>query len=174
MLLFTEFSEQSPAELGLPGILWDELLDNAADEAIGHSFIDKLFQRDRGASKGWVIKKTLQDNCLRSKWVKSMNDSGVELNPRSAYRYGLKVEKALELLAVLAHISGGFPLRAWELLVIRHESRRSVHMNYRHFCSGQLRAAQGRLRVDSGRLSLHSPELAGSPPRAHLLVAPIL
>ncbi|KAH7459294.1 hypothetical protein FOMA001_g20080 [Fusarium oxysporum f. sp. matthiolae] len=39
-----------------------------------------------------------------------------------AYRYGLRIEKALELLAVLAHISGGFPLRAWELLVVRHRN----------------------------------------------------
>ncbi|KAG4279191.1 hypothetical protein FPRO04_13665, partial [Fusarium proliferatum] len=57
LLLFTEYSEQSPAELGLPGIPWDQLLDNAANETIGHSFIDTLFQRDGGASKGWVIKK---------------------------------------------------------------------------------------------------------------------
>jgi hypothetical protein len=30
--------------------------------------------------------------------------------------------KALELLAVLAHTSGGFPLRSWELLVIWHRN----------------------------------------------------
>jgi hypothetical protein len=122
LLLFTEFSKQSSAELRLPNIPWDQLLDNAADETIGHSFIDKLFQRDGGSSKGWVIKKVLQDSCLRSKWVKSINDSGVEINSKMAYRYGLKVEKTMELLVVLAHISGGFPLRAWELLVIRHRN----------------------------------------------------
>ncbi|KAF5268072.1 hypothetical protein FOXYS1_1041 [Fusarium oxysporum] len=55
LLLFTEYSEQTPAELGLPEIPWDQLLDNAADETIGHSFIDKLFQHDGGASKGWVV-----------------------------------------------------------------------------------------------------------------------
>jgi hypothetical protein len=59
LLFFTEFSEQSPAELGLPEIPWDELLDNAADETVRHSFIDKLFQHDGGASRGWVIKKIL-------------------------------------------------------------------------------------------------------------------
>ena len=122
LLLFTEFFEQSPAELGLPEIPWDELLDNAADETVGHSFIDKLFQHDGGASRGWVIKKILQNNGLRAKWVTSMNDGGMELNSRLAYRYGLKVEKALELLAVLAHMSSGFPLRAWELLVVRHRN----------------------------------------------------
>ncbi|WKT53675.1 hypothetical protein QSH57_004259 [Fusarium oxysporum f. sp. vasinfectum] len=122
LLLFTEYSEQSPAELGLPGIPWDQLLDNAANETIGHSFIDTLFQRDCGASKGWVIKKVLQDSSLRSKWIKSIGDNGVEINLRMAYRYGLRIEKALELLAVLAHISGGFPLRAWELLVVRHRN----------------------------------------------------
>jgi hypothetical protein len=122
LLLFTEYSEQSPAELGLPGIPWDQLLDNAANETIGHSFIDTLFQRDGGASKGWVIKKVLQDSSLRSKWIKSIGDNGVEINLRMAYRYGLRIEKALELLAVLAHISGGFPLRAWELLVVRHRN----------------------------------------------------
>ncbi|WKT54486.1 Helicase superfamily 1/2, ATP-binding domain [Fusarium oxysporum f. sp. vasinfectum] len=122
LLLFTEYSEQSPAELGLPEIPWDQLLDNAANETIGHSFIDTLFQRDGGASKGWVIKKVLQDSSLRSKWIKSIGDNGVEINLRMAYRYGLRIEKALELLAVLAHISGGFPLRAWELLVVRHRN----------------------------------------------------
>ncbi|KAG7416705.1 hypothetical protein Forpi1262_v016777 [Fusarium oxysporum f. sp. raphani] len=122
LLLFAEYSEQSPAELGLPEIPWDQLLDNAANETIGHSYIDTLFQRDGGARKGWVIKKVLQDSSLRSKWIKSMNDNGVEINSKMAYRYGLRIEKALELLAVLAHISGGFPLRAWELLVVRHRN----------------------------------------------------
>ncbi|KLP03469.1 Uncharacterized protein Y057_10530 [Fusarium fujikuroi] len=122
LLLFTEYLEQSPAELGLPEIPWDQLLDNAANETIGHSFIDTLFQRDGGASKGWVIKKVLQDSGLRSKWIKSISDNGIEMNLRMAYRYGLKIEKALELLAVLTHISGGFPLRAWELLVVRHRN----------------------------------------------------
>jgi hypothetical protein len=59
LLLFTEYLEQSLAELGLPEIPWDQLLDNAANEMIGHLFIDTLFQRDGGASKGWVIKKVL-------------------------------------------------------------------------------------------------------------------
>ncbi|RKK19457.1 hypothetical protein BFJ66_g15721 [Fusarium oxysporum f. sp. cepae] len=43
LLLFTEYLEQSPAELGLPGIPWDQLLDNAANKTIRHSFIDILF-----------------------------------------------------------------------------------------------------------------------------------
>ncbi|KAH7187726.1 hypothetical protein DER44DRAFT_628815, partial [Fusarium oxysporum] len=100
----------------------DQLLDNAANETIGHSFIDKLFQRDGGASKGWVIKKILQNSSFRGKWIESINDNGLKINSKMAYRYGLNIEKALELLAILTHISGGFPLRAWELLVIRHRN----------------------------------------------------
>ncbi|KAH7235324.1 hypothetical protein BKA59DRAFT_495924 [Fusarium tricinctum] len=38
-----EFSKQSPAELELPEIPWDKLLDNTADETVRHLFIDKLF-----------------------------------------------------------------------------------------------------------------------------------
>ena len=45
-----------------------------------------------------------------------MGNSGMELNAKVAYRYGLRVEKALELLLFLAQLSGGFPPRAYELL----------------------------------------------------------
>ncbi|KAK1613484.1 hypothetical protein BDP81DRAFT_401265 [Colletotrichum phormii] len=102
LLFFGAFSEQSAAELGLPAIPWAELLDNAADETVGRSLV--------------------QDDGLRSRWVTSTNDGGLTLHPMPAYRYGLRVEKALELLAVLVHISSGFPLRAWELLVVRHRN----------------------------------------------------
>ncbi|KAM6513757.1 hypothetical protein FALCPG4_014975 [Fusarium falciforme] len=122
LLFCKEFSDQSPAELGLPEIPWGELLDNAADETIGHSFVDKLFQHDVGASKGWVVRKILQDDSLRATWVKSVGDGdgGMELNAKAAYR--LRVEKALELLLFLAQLSGGFPPRAYELLTIRHRN----------------------------------------------------
>ncbi|SCV59328.1 uncharacterized protein FFFS_13897 [Fusarium fujikuroi] len=119
---FTKDTEYDSVLVSFLTVLSVRADDNAANETIGHSFIDTLFQRDGGASKGWVIKKVLQDSGLRSKWIKSISDNGIEMNLRMAYRYGLKIEKALELLAVLTHISGGFPLRAWELLVVRHRN----------------------------------------------------
>ncbi|OHE93923.1 hypothetical protein CORC01_10822 [Colletotrichum orchidophilum] len=67
LLFFGAFSEQSWAKLGLPTIPRAELLDNAADERVGRSLVDRLFQRDGGVSRGWVIKKIVQDDGLRSR-----------------------------------------------------------------------------------------------------------
>ncbi|KAL6412376.1 uncharacterized protein AUP68_03578, partial [Ilyonectria robusta] len=46
LLFCRKFKDQSPAELGLPEIPWDDLIDNAADATIGHSFVESLFQLD--------------------------------------------------------------------------------------------------------------------------------
>lgn len=66
LLFCREFIDQTPIELGLPEIPWDKLLDNAADATIGHSFIDNLYQHNRGASKGWIIRRILKDERLKS------------------------------------------------------------------------------------------------------------
>lgn len=122
LLFCSGFTDQTPSELSLPGIPWDELLDNAADDTIGHSFVDKLFQHDDGASRGWLIRTILQSISLRDAWVRLVDEEGMELDGKQAFEYGLCVEKALELLLVLVHLSGGFPPRAHELLAIRHRN----------------------------------------------------
>jgi hypothetical protein len=45
-----------------------------------------------------------------------VDEGRIELDSKRAYEYGLQVEKVLELLLFLVHLSGGFPPRANELL----------------------------------------------------------
>ncbi|KAJ4137999.1 hypothetical protein NW754_001359 [Fusarium falciforme] len=44
LLFCGEYDDQSPVELRLPEIPWGEIIDNAADATIGHSFVSTLFQ----------------------------------------------------------------------------------------------------------------------------------
>jgi RecQ family ATP-dependent DNA helicase len=122
LLFCGDFTEQSPAELGLPPIPWDELLDNAADAAIGLSLIDSLYRQDGGASKGWVFRKLWTNEVLRETWVQFANIAEIKLDPKAACRYGMAVEKLLELLLFLTHLSYGQPARAPELLTVRYKN----------------------------------------------------
>lgn len=123
-LLFCKgFTDQSPAALGLPVIPWDELLDNAANIAIGLSLVDSLYRHDNGASKGWVFQKIWTDNARRGAWVQSITTGAdMELNPKVACRYGIAVERLLELLLFLIHLSYGQPARAPEILTVRYKN----------------------------------------------------
>lgn len=89
LLFCSGFTDQDPVELGLSEIPWDELLDNAVDDTIGHSFVDKLFQHDGGASRGWLIRKIWQSTRLRDAWVRSVEEERMELDGKQAFEYGL-------------------------------------------------------------------------------------
>ncbi|KAH7142571.1 hypothetical protein B0J13DRAFT_444649 [Dactylonectria estremocensis] len=43
LLFCWNFKDQSPAELELPKIPWDNLINNATNTTISHSFVESLF-----------------------------------------------------------------------------------------------------------------------------------
>ncbi|KAL6401746.1 hypothetical protein AUP68_00561 [Ilyonectria robusta] len=121
LLFCWKFKDQSPAELGLPEIPWDDLIDNAADATIGHSFVESLFQLDP-TSKGWLFRKMWKDDKLRREWVRSNSEAGFELHEKAVLQYSMDLEEFLEILLFIIHLAGGQPARALELLTLRHRN----------------------------------------------------
>ncbi|KAF4995459.1 hypothetical protein FDECE_12796 [Fusarium decemcellulare] len=122
LLFCQEYYDEPPVALGLPEIPWSELIDNAADAAIGHSLARALIQM-LPESNGWVFRKVWADASLRKAWF---DDDGLEAEPKlrekKAWQYGEFLEEFLEVLLFLIHLSGGQPARSLELLTLRHRN----------------------------------------------------
>lgn len=112
LLLFKDYSGETPDELGIPAIPWAKVLDNAADATIGYSFVNQLFELDP-TSENWIMKKISSLEALRRDWFK--DDEAVQgsftLCSKKTAKYGLAIERFLELLLFLVHISYGQPAR---------------------------------------------------------------
>lgn len=113
----------SPHELGVPSIVWDKIIDNAADATIGYSFVDQLLELDP-TSDGWLMKKVLSLDSSRRAWMQADEtvEGGFRLCPKKTAQYGQVMERFLELLLFLVHLSSGQPARGPELLTIRHRN----------------------------------------------------
>jgi RecQ family ATP-dependent DNA helicase len=128
-------------ELGLPAIPWDKIIDNAADSSVGYSFVTQLLEMDR-SSDGWVMKRIVSLDSLTRVWIQTGEavQGSIRLCPKKTAQYGLAIERFLELLLFLVHISYGQPARGPELLTIR----------YRNTANGGIR----NLIMDRGLLML--------------------
>lgn len=80
-----DFFDQFLVEFGLFEILWGEFLDNVVDGMISYLFVDKLFQYDRGVSKGWVVWRILQDKVLSNMQIILVVQDSMELNVKVVY-----------------------------------------------------------------------------------------
>ncbi|RMI97528.1 hypothetical protein CDV36_016208 [Fusarium kuroshium] len=121
LLLCADYDDQSPAELGLPEIPWSQLIDNAADATVGHSFVSTLFQL-LPDSNGWAFRKVWSNETLRRAWLEEHSDPGFKVREKRAWRYGEFLEEFLEVLLFLVHLSGGQAARSLELLTLRHRN----------------------------------------------------
>ncbi|KAK2926802.1 hypothetical protein FoTM2_013672 [Fusarium oxysporum f. sp. vasinfectum] len=97
LLFCEEYKDQSTIELGLPQVLWDDLIDNAADASIGHSFVDNLFQQIPESS-GWAFRKIWTNGALQKAWIQADAEAEFKLLEKKAWHYGNHVEEFLESL----------------------------------------------------------------------------
>ncbi|KAJ3453241.1 hypothetical protein MRS44_018896 [Fusarium solani] len=121
LLFCGEYDDQSPVELGLPEIPWGEIIDNAADATIGHSFVSTLFQL-LPDSDGWAFRKVWSNETLRRAWLGEHADLEFKLREKKAWQYGEFLDEFLEVLLFLVHLSGGQAARSLELLTLRHRN----------------------------------------------------
>jgi superfamily II DNA helicase RecQ len=122
LLLCSGYTDQQPpGQLGLPDIPWDRLIDNAADETPGRSFVTSFYEL-LPQTKGWLFQKIYASEALRSQWIRRHPSDGDRLDERAAVQFGADLESLLEELLFLAHLSGGQPGRAPEILTIRHRN----------------------------------------------------
>jgi superfamily II DNA helicase RecQ len=121
LLLCDEYKDQPTIELGLPEIPWDELIDNAADVIIGHSFVTNLLQI-LPESNGWIFGKIWANAALRMAWVEGDSEAEFKLLEKKAWHYGNYLEEFLECLLFILHLCGGQAARSLELLTLRHRN----------------------------------------------------
>jgi hypothetical protein len=121
LLFCEEYTDQPTTELGLPEIPWDELIDNAADVSIGHSFVDNLFQL-LPESNSWTFCKMWINTALRKSWVEGDSEAEFKLIEKKAWHYGNHLEEFLECLLFIIHLCGGQAARSLELLTLRHRN----------------------------------------------------
>ncbi|KAF4442495.1 hypothetical protein F53441_11726, partial [Fusarium austroafricanum] len=121
LLFCDEYKDQSPIDLGLPQIPWDELVDNAADANIGHSFVNDLF-RLVPKSDGWAFRKVWTNTVLQRAWFEEESEGEPKLLEKKAWHYGKYLEEFLECLLFIIHLSGGQAARSLELLTLRHRN----------------------------------------------------
>jgi hypothetical protein len=123
-LLYTEVEEEALLSGGrgadgeLPEIPWADVLDNAADFTIGWSLVDDLLRRVP-RTKGWLVRRIQRDESLRRRWVNEVSSEGISFRDETASGYGRALERFLEGLLFLVHLSSGQPARAPELLTMR-------------------------------------------------------
>lgn len=121
LLFCEEYKDQSTIELGLPQFPWEELIDNAADASIGHSFVSNLFQL-LPESNGWTFRKIWTNTALRKVWTEDNPESELQLMEKKAWHYGNHLEEFLECLLFTIHLCGGQAARSLELLTLRHRN----------------------------------------------------
>jgi hypothetical protein len=103
LLFCEEYKDQSTIELGLPQIPWDELIDNAADASIGHSFVDNLFQQ-LPERNGWAFRKMWTNAALRKARIEGDSEAEFKILEKKAWHYGNHVEEFLECLLFIIHL----------------------------------------------------------------------
>ncbi|KAL6351699.1 hypothetical protein LRP88_15016 [Fusarium phalaenopsidis] len=106
----------------VPSIPWDSIQDNPTDNSVGYSFLDSLYEVARGGTKSWLFSFLWEDPILKARWFGSSSSSSITPEARAMSSYSQSIEKLLELLAFLIHLSSGLPARSNELLTLRHRN----------------------------------------------------
>lgn len=133
-LLYLPESDRVAAELGLPSIPWDSIIDDPANDSVGYWFGRELLER-LPYTRSWLFKKIWQNRRLREEWVEftagAISDEGQEASPEISriqisvhkmQQYQQLVEQFLDILIFCFHLSGGGPARITELLTIRYRN----------------------------------------------------
>jgi hypothetical protein len=121
LLLCDKYKDQPTIELGLPGIPWDELIDNAADASIGRSFVTNLLQM-LPENNDWIFRKLWTNATLRKAWAEEDSEAEFKLLEKKAWQHGHHLEEFLEHLLFILHLCGGQAARSLELLTLRHRN----------------------------------------------------
>ncbi|KAI1676246.1 Superfamily II DNA helicase [Pyrenophora tritici-repentis] len=121
-----------PETTPCPAIYWDKLVDNAAAQQAGWSFMEDARNRQAtsvGDPKRWLLGRIGQEKRLRHEFadaaasrVAMAEGGGLVWVKERIQAYYQAMQEARHALAVLVHITGGAPPRGSELLTIRFQN----------------------------------------------------
>lgn len=121
LLMQEDYSLEDRILTILPQIPWDTAQDNIADSTLGYSFLQSLFEEKEG-SKSWLLSTVIQLPLRKRQWFLETPGQGFQIRPQQASSYSSFLDKFLEVLALLIHLSSGLPARGNELLTLRHRN----------------------------------------------------
>jgi superfamily II DNA helicase RecQ len=118
------FGDRSMVE-DVPAIPWDSMRDDPANARLGWSFLQDARTNMGADGRSWLFDRVQQQDALRRRFIHEQ-----ECNRAAATAYMDQVVGFREKLLVLAHIAGGQPARAPEMLSVRH--RNTAHGGHRN------------------------------------------
>jgi hypothetical protein len=114
-----------PGTTALPAIRWDKLVDNAAEAKVGWSFVND--PRNKEAFNGvdgamWLLARVNREGALYKQFMPDSDGGGVQWNMARVQQYARAMGTMRRELAVVAHVTGGYPARGSELPTIQYKN----------------------------------------------------
>jgi hypothetical protein len=105
----------------VPPLSLSQLSDNPAITCPGWNFLqDPRNKKALGGGDLWLLKRVLEEKRLQEQFCTLEVDERVTWNASSLNKYKGKVNKFLEVLLLLIHITGGQPARGTEIIGLMH------------------------------------------------------
>lgn len=132
MLLQVDNEGAVTGPTALPDIHWDRLVDNAAEQRVGWSFMDD--PRNKNATsvddpKQWLRQHVVNEKTIRCQFVDTEASRAALATGRRVVwvkdrvqAYGQAMREARRMLAALVHMTGGAPPRATELVTVQYRN----------------------------------------------------
>jgi superfamily II DNA helicase RecQ len=125
-LMLVDMDSQGQVEsTQVPGIDWDNMVDNPTENRVGWSFLDDERNRFEVDGKWWLYKRMFTEQRVRQRFTIEPSEGGRPvIRKEIAAQYQRHVEQFLVLLLLLFHLCGGQPGRAPEILGLRWKNSR--------------------------------------------------
>lgn len=106
----------------VPHLRLTRIKDNAAENCKGWSFLqDSRNKQELPDGQRWLLKRVLDNEWLRDEFVQAKGvNKRAAWNNDAARDYIRKIDRFLQLLLLLVHITSGQPARGTETLSLRH------------------------------------------------------
>ena len=106
-----------------------DLKDNPAENEKGWSFLkDARNEHVLPSGKRWMLDRILEADWLRTEFVEvRKKDSSVTWKLAAAKRYVAMIDRFLERLLLIIHLTSGQPARGTEILSLRHHNTVNGH-----------------------------------------------
>jgi RecQ family ATP-dependent DNA helicase len=109
----------------VPGIDWDNMVDNPTENRVGWSFLDDERNRFEVDGKWWLYQRMFTDQRVRQRFTTESSGGGRPvIRKEIAEQYQRHIQQFLVLLLLLFHLCGGQPGRAPEILGLRWKNSR--------------------------------------------------
>lgn len=113
----------------VPKLFLHRLQDNHANTQQGWNFLKDPRNAEvlEAGGEKWILNRVLHNDWLRKEMVSLTHDQKMQWKKPAATAYFKKIDKFLERLLLLMHITSGQPARGTELLSLQHSNTPQGH-----------------------------------------------